>query len=108
MTPGEILAWITAGSSLLINVWTLLGKSKDTNYTRVEADRNRLDTKVQGLEQRLERVETELDELRADRRTLLDYVRDVVSGQYDITWIRKRGTDLLRRLDGPPGPGGTP
>ncbi|GGL20402.1 hypothetical protein [Deinococcus radiotolerans] len=34
MTPGEILAWITAGSSVLINVWTLLGKSK-TELDRV-------------------------------------------------------------------------
>ncbi|GHG35954.1 hypothetical protein GCM10017784_32560 [Deinococcus indicus] len=105
MSPGELLAWITAGSSVLINVWTLLGKSKDTTYTRVEADRNRLDTKVQALEQRLERVETELDELRADHRTLLDFLRDVASGTYNLDWIEKRAKDLLARMGSR---GGTP
>ncbi|GGB85199.1 hypothetical protein [Deinococcus soli (ex Cha et al. 2016)] len=105
MTPGELLAWVTAGSSLLINFWTLLGKSKDTTYTRIEAERNRLDTKVQGLEQRVEKVESELDALRADHRTLLDFLRDVASGQYDITWIQQRARELLARMGSR---GGTP
>ncbi|MFC6662841.1 hypothetical protein [Deinococcus multiflagellatus] len=38
MTSGEILQAITLTSTLVIGVWTLWGKGKDTNYTRLEGN----------------------------------------------------------------------
>ncbi|MBZ9716153.1 DNA-binding protein [Deinococcus multiflagellatus] len=111
MTSGEILQAITLTSTLVIGVWTLWGKGKDTNYTRLEGERNRLDQRVAELEKgreedraRLERVETELDDLKRVHYTLIDFLRDIVSGNFDEAWIKRRAADLLSRHGG----GGTP
>lgn len=111
MEPGAVLSWITGVSGVVIGAWTLLGKSKDSSYTRLEGERDRLDTKVAQLEtkqkeqaERLDKVEAELEALRLDHKTLLDFLRDICSGRFDHDWIRGRAQDLLTRFGG----GGTP
>ncbi|MBZ9712171.1 hypothetical protein [Deinococcus multiflagellatus] len=107
MTSGELLQGITLLSTLIIGIWTLLSKGKDTTYTRLESDRNRLDQRVAELERareedraRLDRVETELDDLKRVHGTVLDFLRDVVSGRFDLDWIKGRAADLLARYGG--------
>lgn len=107
MEPGTILAWITGISGVVIGVWNVFGKSKDTSYARVEAERNRLDAKVVELEkgqkeqaERLDKVEAELEALRLDHKTLLDFLRDICSGRFDHEWIKGRAQDLLTRFGG--------
>ena len=102
---GKILGWTTAGTVALTGVWTYLGKSKDSAWTRLvsENDRVRKDlqemkTELKSTNERLGKVETELEELRADRRTLLDFLRDVVSGQFPLDWIQTRAKELLTRM----------
>lgn len=111
--PGQWLTAVTVVSGAVGTLWTLAGKSRDTNYTRLESDRNRLDVRVAELERgrqedrtRLDRVEAELEALRLDHKTLLDFLRDVVGGQFDLAWVTRRAQELLTRMGG--SGGGTP
>ena len=124
-SAGAVLGMITAASAVIIPVWTRLGQSRDTAWTRMQTDRDRLDKRVQELEvarttdrkdfetalkeaqERMDRVEAELDEIRLDRRVLLEFAQDVASGLFDKTWHEQRAKDLLARM-GAPAPGGTP
>ena len=49
---------------------------------------------------RLDRVESELEALRLDHKTLLDFLRDICSGRFDHDWIKGRASDLLERFGG--------
>lgn len=116
---GQTLAAITTVSTVVIAIWTRLGTSKDTAFTRVLGERDRLDKRVAELEKgreedrkardedraRLDHVERELEALRLDHKTLLDFLRDIVSGHFDHDWIKSRAGDLLGRFGGG---GGTP
>ncbi|GAA5513667.1 hypothetical protein Dcar01_02411 [Deinococcus carri] len=108
--PGTILAAITLGSGLLWQVWDRLGKGRADAFARTEAERDRLDRRVQELEKgreedrgRLDRVEAELEDLKRERNTLLDFLRDVVSDLYDHDWCKRRAQELLSRLAGEKG-----
>lgn len=113
-SPGEMIAGATVALTVVWQIWDRLGKGRSDALTRGDAERSRLETRIQELEKaraedrlRLDKVETELDELRADRRTLIEYLRDVVSGQFDYDWLRRRAADLLGRMGGPADKGGT-
>lgn len=102
---GKVLGYATAGTVALTGVWTYLGKSKDSAWSRLvsENDRVRKDlqemkTELKSTNERLEKVETELDGMRADIRLLLDFLRDIVSGQFPLDWIQTRARELLARM----------
>lgn len=104
---GQVLAWITGIGTLVVGLWTLVGRSKDTTFARVVGERDRLDKRVGELEKgreedraRLDRVEAELEALRLDHKTLLDFLRDICSGRFDSDWVKGRARDLLDRFGG--------
>lgn len=107
MGIGEALAAITTLLAAATGVWSLIGKSRDSAVTHLVGERNRLDARVAELEKgreedraRLDRVETELEALRLDHKTLLDFLRDICSGRFDPEWVKGRAQDLLERFGG--------
>lgn len=107
MSVGEVVAAVSGLSGAVATLWTLFGKSKTDSFTRLEGERNRLDAKVAELEtkqqaqsERLDKVEAELEALRLDHKTLLDFLRDIVSGRFDGEWVKGRAEDLLARFGG--------
>ncbi|MDL2342546.1 hypothetical protein QOL99_00085 [Deinococcus sp. MIMF12] len=105
LTVGQILGSISGIGGVVIGAWTLLGKSKDTTYLRVVADRDRLDGQLkelreqqQATDNRLARVESEMKTLRLDHKVVLDFLRDIRSGVFDWEQIKRRASDLLDRL----------
>ncbi|MCD0158658.1 M15 family metallopeptidase, partial [Deinococcus sp. 6GRE01] len=99
---GRLLGWATAATVALTGLWTYFGKSKDSAWTRLVSENDRVRRDLQEMKadlrstnERLEKVESELEELRADRRTLMDFLRDVVSGQFPLDWIQTRAQELL-------------
>lgn len=100
MSVGEMLTAVSIVGGLIVTVWTRLGTSKENSFTRVVDERNRLDSKVAELDERLNKVEAELEALRLDHKTLLDFLRDIVSGRFDHEWVKGRAGDLLDRFGG--------
>ena len=114
LTVGQILGSISGIGGVVIGVWTLLGKSKDTSFTRLEGERNRLDVQLKEVreqqrladerqrdtDKRLALVEAEMKSLRLDHKVVLDFLRDIVSGVFDWEQIRARAADLLGRFGG--------
>lgn len=107
---GKVLGWTTAGTVALTGVWTYLGKSKDSAWSRLvsENDRVRKDlqemkTDLKNTTERVQRLETEVVELRADRRQLVEFLQDVASGRYELDAAKLRAHELLARM----GIGGT-
>lgn len=88
-------------------LWGLFGKSRDSTVSYLIGDRDRLGARVEQVEKaheetraRLDKVEAELETLRLDHKTLLDFLRDICSGRFDGEWIRGRAADLLERFGG--------
>ena len=107
LTVGQILGSISGIGGVVIGAWTLLGKSKDTSFARLEGERNRLADEIKELREgqramsgRLQRVEDEMKSLRLDHQVVLDFLRDIVSGVFSWDQIRARAADLLGRFGG--------
>ncbi|SEI66419.1 hypothetical protein SAMN04488058_101280 [Deinococcus reticulitermitis] len=107
LEPEQLLAWITGVGGVAVGVWTKFGSSRDTAFARITGERDRLDRRVSELEKgreedraRLDKVEGELEALRLDHKTLLDFLRDIVSGRFDSDWVKGRAADLLERFGG--------
>ncbi|MBI0447136.1 hypothetical protein [Deinococcus sp. DB0503] len=117
MTPGEVLAWVTGVGGLSISMFTLFSKGRETSWSQAAALRAELQSQIDELREEIRTRDTDLADARArltaveaqlaasllEHRTLLDYVRDVTGGQYDLDWCKRRGTELLARLT-PKGP----
>ena len=107
LEPEQLLAWVTGLGGLAVGVWTKFGASRETAFSRVAGERDRLDKRVSELEKgreedraRLDKVEGELEALRLDHKTLLDFLRDIIGGRFDHEWIKARAADLLERFGG--------
>lgn len=101
LSTGESIALMTAAGTFISVIWSNFGKSRDTNLTHLVSERNRLDQRVAALESRLDQVEAELEAVKADHRTLLDFLRDVVSGYFpDLPAVVSRAQTLLARMGG--------
>lgn len=101
MSPGEILGFVGVALTVIWGVWDRLGKGKADAFSRTEAERDRLERRVQGLESRLDTVEAELEELKRAHNTLLDFLRDLTGDYFpDLAAIKKRAHDLLDRFGG--------
>ncbi|WP_104992736.1 hypothetical protein [Deinococcus sp. NW-56] len=117
MTPGEVLAWVTGVSGVAISAYTLVAKGRETAWSQATAIRVELQSQIDELREQISSRDTELADTRKrlaavegqlatsalEHRTLLDFVRDVVGGQYDLDWCKRRGLELLARLT-PKGP----
>lgn len=118
MSPGEVLAYITGGGGIAISLFTLFAKGRETAWNQAAAIRAELQAQIDELRERIESKDTELADTRKrladvegqmaalhlDRRTLLDFLRDVAGGQYDHDWCKRRAQELLGRLGGEKGP----
>ena len=111
---GQGLAALSGFLIAITGIWALFGKSRDSTVTHLVGERNRLDARVAELEKareedrqareedraRLDKVESELEALRLDHKTLLDFLRDICSGRFDPDWVKGRAQDLLDRFGG--------
>ncbi|MFC4639806.1 hypothetical protein [Deinococcus hohokamensis] len=104
---GTALALATILSSVAIPAWAHFSKGRDSTVAHLVGERDRLDKRVAELEAgrkedqaRFERMENDLAALRLDHKTLLDFLRDIVSGRFDGEWVKGRAADLLARFGG--------
>lgn len=106
LETGEVIAWLTGGTTVIVTIWTQFGKSRDTSWTRLEGERTRLEAKVADLEnkqqaqaERLDKMEAELQTLKQAHNTLLDFLRDVVGDYFpDLPTLKRRASELLSRF----------
>lgn len=99
--PGNILAVVTVVLGVVWQIWDRLGKGRADTYARTEAERDRLEKRVQSMEERLDTVEAELEELKRAHNVLLDFLRDIKGDYFStIEAIKKRAHDLLERFGG--------
>ena len=106
MNPGDILAWLTGLGGLGVGIWTLFGKTKDSQWSRVESERKWLTDEVTRLRQdvdkaktRMDSLESELEDLKRHFNVLLDFLKDIISGQYNFDWVVARAKTLLERME---------
>lgn len=111
MTPGELLGWVTGISTVVIGIWSQLGKRGETVFSRIEAERKlvteereRLTVKLQECEKEQEQAEererklkAENDFLSAGHRAFIEFLEDVQGGSYGFDWVKSRAEQLLKR-----------
>lgn len=107
LDTGVLLAIASIAGTVGIPLVVHFARGRDSNLTHLVGERDRLDRRVGELEAgreedraRLDRVEAELAALRLDHKTLLDFLREIVSGRFDGEWIKGRAQDLLERFGG--------
>lgn len=112
LTPGEATAVLAVLTTAALGIWGQLGKGRESLQAREDRLRAEKDARIAALELHITQlqaqkvaVEQERDngeetnsDLRRRLDTLLDFLRDVVGESYAVEWIRRRATELLKRM----------
>ena len=102
LNPDNVITAVTAvlvaGVPIVTTIVSNIGKGKETERDRLEKRVADLEAGKKQLEDRLDTVETELDVVKHDLRNLSDFLQEIVSGLYDLDWIKKKAQNLIDRL----------
>lgn len=94
LTPGEAAALITALGGFVFGAWQAVGKGRES----AQAREDRVRTELRAVEKERDDMQDELSQTRHRLNTLVEFLRDVVDGDYTPEWVKKRAAGLLKRV----------
>lgn len=114
MTPGEILGLVTAGGSVLIGVFTIVSKGRETAWSQAESIRKSLQEQIDDLiakdelknkqiielTTQVSALREEINEHKRDKKTFIEFLEDFISGSVDQERLKTRAKQLCDRYKG--------